>query len=256
MANVLSISPIEILHEVKLSCQIPAITRGILSRKIITHTAQEKGLEVDPTDLQQTADSLRLMNKLQSADETWTWLQKHNLSLDEFEEMVHATVISSKLAQHLFADRVESFFVEQQLDYTQVVIYETVLDDEDQALELYYSLLEGETSFPEVAHQYIQDTELRRAGGYCGKRSRLELSPEISAAVFSATPPQILKPILTASGAHLILVEEFIQPQLDDRLRMEITSSLFSEWLNQQLNQFEIELDMDLQVWLTTSDRF
>lgn len=248
MANVLSISPIEILHEVKLSCQIPAITRGILSRKIITHTAQEKGLEVDPTDLQQTADSLRLMNKLQSADETWTWLQKHNLSLDEFEEMVHATVISSKLAQHLFADRVESFFVEQQLDYTQVVIYETVLDDEDQALELYYSLLEGETSFPEVAHQYIQDTELRRAGGYRGKRSRLELRPEISAAVFSATPPQILKPILTASGAHLILVEEFIQPQLDDRLRMEITSSLFSEWLNQQLNQFEIELDIDLQV--------
>jgi len=35
--------------------------------------------------------------------------KKHNLSLDDFEEMVYATVISSKLAQYLFADKVKPF---------------------------------------------------------------------------------------------------------------------------------------------------
>jgi parvulin-like peptidyl-prolyl isomerase len=48
---------------------------------------------------------------------------------------------------------------------------------------------------------------------------RKELKPEISAAVFAAAPPQVLKPILSAKGLHLILVEEIIQPQLDDKLR-------------------------------------
>jgi len=42
-------------------------------------------------------------------------------------------------------------FVEHQLDYAQIVMYEVVLDDEDLAMELFYALQEGEISFPEVA---------------------------------------------------------------------------------------------------------
>jgi len=174
------------------------------------------------------------------------WLQKHCLSVDEFEEVAHISVLSSKLAQHLFADRVEPFFVEHQLDYAQVVMYEVVLDDEDLAMELFYAIAEGEMSFPEVAHQYIQDTELRRSGGYRGILHRKDLKPEISAAVFAATPPQILKPIVTSSGAHLILVEELIQPKLDDTVRHKILSDLFAAWLKQQLEQAEMVLSTAL----------
>jgi hypothetical protein len=47
-------------------------------------------------------------------------------------------------------------------------MYEIVLDDEDLAMELFYGIQEGEMSFYEVAHQYIQDMELRRKGGYRG----------------------------------------------------------------------------------------
>jgi parvulin-like peptidyl-prolyl isomerase len=68
-------------------------------------------------------------------------------------------------------------------------------------------------SFHEVAYQYIQDTSLRRSRGYRGIVRRKDLKPEISAAVFAAKPPQLLKPIVTSSGVHLILVEEIIQPR-------------------------------------------
>ncbi|MEH2084234.1 MAG: peptidylprolyl isomerase [Nostoc sp.] len=225
----------EIINQIKLSCQIPSVIEGVLTRKIISHTAQEVGIKVEPEELQQAADSLRLMNKLISADATWSWLEKHSLSLDKFEELVYYTVISSKLAQHLFVDKVEPFFVEHQIDYVQVVMYEVVLDDFDLAMELFYALGEGEMSFHEIAHQYIQDTELRRKGGYRGILKRANLKPEISAAVFAATPPQVIKPILTSIGAHLILVEELIEPQLDEMLRLKIISDLFYEWLKQQI---------------------
>jgi hypothetical protein len=66
------------------------------------------------------------MGKLKSADDTWAWLQKHGLSLDDFEELIYNNVISGKLAHHLFADKVEPFFVEHQLDYAGVVMYEVV----------------------------------------------------------------------------------------------------------------------------------
>ena len=212
----------------------------------IASEAQKIGIKVELEELQQAADNLRLINNLRRADETLAWLQKHCLSVDEFEEVAHISVLSSKLAQHLFADKVEPFFVEHQLDYAQVVMYEVVLDDEDLAMELFYAIAEGEMSFPEVAHQYIQDTELRRSGGYRGILHRKNLKPEISAAVFAATPPQILKPIVTSSGAHLIMVEELIQPKLDDTVRNKILSDLFSAWLKQELEQAEMVLSTGL----------
>jgi len=95
-------------------------------------------------------------------------------------------------------------------------------------------------SFPEVAHRYIQDTELRRCGGYRGKLRRTDLKPEISAVIFASTPPQLLKPIITSKGAHLILVEEIIQPELDKTLRKKILSNLFLDWLKQQVDQVEV----------------
>lgn len=240
MLQTITISHENILHQVKLSCQIPSIIDGIITRKIIPSVAEELGIKLELEELQQAADNFRLKSKLKSAEDTCAWLEKHSLSLDDFEEMVYTNVLSEKLAAHLFADKVEPFFVERQLDYAGVVMYEVVVDDKDLAMELFYELQEGEMSFSEVAHQYIQDKELRRSGGYKGIRYRKELKPEISAAVFAAKPPQILKPIVTSKGVHLIWVKELIQPQLDEKLHTQILSDLFSAWSKQQIEQVEV----------------
>jgi parvulin-like peptidyl-prolyl isomerase len=245
MSQAITISSEDILHQVKLSYKIPSLIEEIVTRKIIASAAAEAGIKVETEELQKAADSIRLMGKLKSADDTWAWLQKHSLSLDDFEELIYNNVISGKLAQHLFADKVEPFFVEHQLDYAGVVMYEVVLDDEDLTMELFYGIQEGEMSFYEVAHQYIQDTELRRKGGYRGIVRRKDLKPEISAAVFAAKPPQVLKPIVTSKGVHLILVEEIIQPQLDDKLYSNIFSDLFSKWLEQKTEQVELNVALD-----------
>lgn len=244
MSKTFSIPQEEILHQIKLSGQIPTLVEGILTRKIIANAAREQGIEVEPVELQQAADSFRVTNGLHSVEQTWLWLQKNGISLDEFEELIHASIISSKLAQHLFAEQVELFFIEHQLDYTQVVMYEIVLDDEDLALELFYAIAEGEISFSEAARQYIQDVELRRCGGYRGLLHRSNLKSEIAVAVFSAIPPQLLKPIVTSGGIHLITIEEFIQPQLDEKLRYKILWDLFSQWLKLKLQELEVKIDL------------
>lgn len=252
MTDVFTVSIDEIIHQIKLSCQIPSIVEAFVTRKIVARTAEDRGIKVEPSEIQQAADSLRLKNNLTSATATWSWLQKHSMSLDDFEEVVYTNVISSKLAEHLFADKVEPYFLEKQLDYAQAIMYEVVLDDEDLAMELFYALQEGEMSFYEVAHQYIQDPELRRSGGYRGLMRRTDLKPEISAAVFAATPPQIIKPIVTAKNTHLIFVEELIQPQLNEMPRCQIISDLFSQWIKQQVEQAEVEVNINSDNLVTT----
>lgn len=246
MSQSMMITNDDILQQVKLSCQIPEIIEQIVSRKIITEAVAEAGIKVEIEELQKAADQIRLMNQLHSADDTWAWLEKHGLSLEDYEEMVYKNLISGKLLAHLFADQVEPYFFENQLKYTGAVMYEIVLDDEDLAIELFYAIKEKEMSFYDVAHKYIQDKELSRKCGYLGTVQRKDLKPEISAAVFAAKAPQLLKPIITSKGVHLILVEEIIQPELDNVLRLQIMSDLFGGWMKQRVEEAEVVKEVAL----------
>ncbi|AFZ24501.1 parvulin-like peptidyl-prolyl isomerase [Cylindrospermum stagnale PCC 7417] len=240
MSRSMTITNEDILDQVKLSRKIPEITEQIIIHNLVMSTAEEVGIKVEIEELQKAADLFRLINKLNSTKDTWTWLEKHGFSLDDFEEMIYSNLIFEKLSQHLFADKIEPYFFEHQLDYAGVVMHEVVLDDEDLALELFYAIQEGEMNFYDVAHKYIQDIELRRRGGYLGTVRRQDLKPELSAAVFAATPPQILKPIVTSKGIHLIFVEEIIQVQLDNDLRHQIIDLLFEDWIEQQIAPVEL----------------
>ena len=246
MSQSITITAEDILKQVKLSLQIPDLIQSIVSRQIITDAATEAGITVDNEELQQAADTLRLLQKLRGVQETFAWLEKHHLSVDDLEEIAYITVISEKLMTHLFAEKVEPYFYENQLDYAGVVMYEVVLEDEDLAMELFYSIQEGEMSFYDVAHKYIEDKELRRKGGYRGILSRKDLKSEISSAVFAATPPEVLKPIVTSKGVHLILVEEIIERKLDNWLRNKIATDLFNDWVSNSLIDFQANKNIEI----------
>jgi parvulin-like peptidyl-prolyl isomerase len=223
-----------VLQQVKLSGQLGAVKDAIALRHLIQTTAVEQGIEVTPEEIQTCADEFRTANNLERTEETLAWLQQRELGVEDFETMIHLSVLQSKLAKHLFADQVDAYFAAHQLDYMAVAIYEVVLEDEDIALELFYSLKEGETTFFEIAQNYIQDTELRRRGAYRGILKRADLNVEVSSAVFASAPPQLLNPILTANGIHLIYVDEILQPELSKEIRSEIIFSLFFDWSKQE----------------------
>jgi parvulin-like peptidyl-prolyl isomerase len=246
MSKSLTISQDEILQQVKLSCQIPALVKAITERKIVSQKAEVLNIQVETVELQKAADSFRLKNNLVTAQETLAWLKRHALSLDDLEALVYHTVLLTKLADRLFAHQVEPYFAQRQLDYTQVVLYEVVLDNSDLAMELFYSLQEKEMTFAEIAQRYDRDPEMKRRGGYRGLVTRQDLKPELSAAIFAAKPPQILKPIEVGKRIHLLYVEAIIAPDLNETLRSQILSILFSNWLQQQVESERPTLDSSI----------
>ncbi|PAX55878.1 peptidylprolyl isomerase [Brunnivagina elsteri] len=255
MLHNLTISSYDIIHHLKLSCHVPDIVNAIASQKIIIDTAQKYAIAVTEEELQKEGDKLRLANKLVKAKDTWMWMEKHHLSLQNFEELVHTNVISRKLAQHLFANQVEAFFYQNQIEYTEVVTYEVVLNDRDLALELFYAVQEGEITFPDIARQYIENPEQRRTLGYQGSKHRNDFRPEIAAVVFAGTPQQILKPISTPKGVYLIWVEDIIQPTLNEEMRQKIIQDLFNTWLHQQVEINATKIQLLLAENLQSNDK-
>ncbi|MEO1428218.1 MAG: peptidylprolyl isomerase [Cyanobacteria bacterium J06633_8] len=245
MKNILSISPKEIIHHLKISCQVPNVIEEIAIKKIIDDTAKQAGIKVSEDELQQEGDRLRFTKKLVKAADTWAWLKRHHLALDEFEELAYNNILSGKVAHHVFSDAVESFFYQNQLDFMAAATYEVVLDDYDLALELFYGIQENELTFPEIAREYISNPQSRRASGYQGIKRRNDFRPEVAAAVFAAKPPEVVKPVVTNKDVYLIWVEEIIQPDLNDELREQIITDLFDDWLKQQIQQIEISTSLD-----------
>ena len=243
MLKPIKINLSDALKRLRISCKLPLVLQETVRHQIIHNTAQAEGIVVSDLELQQAADDFRVRYNLYNPATTWEWLKTNHLTGDDFEQLICESIITSKLIKHLFEQQVEPYYYEHLLDYTQAVLYEIVFDDFDRAIEQFYAIEERETTFAEIARQYIQQPNLRRQYGYLGLRSRTSLNSAISAAVFASNPPQLLKPVIVDKNAHLLLVEEIIEPQLDEPLRNKILHQLFSDWLEKNLQQYSIELE-------------
>ena len=244
MENI-SISSQKILNKLKLSYQLPQVIEEIVKQEIIEHWFTYLNLTISEQELQQNADRIRIAQKLYESKDTIAWLKKYYLTVEDFEEIIKYQLKTQKLAQHLFSEKIEPFFYDHQHEYTAAVIYEVILDDQDLAIELFYELSEDEISFAEIVHQYSKNPQLSHGDGYKGVLTRAQLKPEISAPVFAAQPPQILQPIITSEGVHLIKVEKIIKPSLTEQVRFQIMQQLFKEWLKQKLVEITLNCNLD-----------
>jgi parvulin-like peptidyl-prolyl isomerase len=225
----------DILEQLKISRKIPEIIEQILTRRIVRAEAEKLGIKVEIPELQEAADLFRANHRLISARITEKWLEINQLSLDEFETIIHLELLSNKLKQIVLTDKVEQYFYQHQLDFDRVVISEVILANKELATELYYAIREGEISFQDVAIKYIADPELKRKGGYLGQIKRKDLNSGLRSIFSVTTYPQVIKPIATAQGFHLIWLEEKIEAKLESDIYEEIQSQLFTEFLREKI---------------------
>jgi parvulin-like peptidyl-prolyl isomerase len=241
MTRTIKITKEDIINQVKLSCQLPQIINQIIDRRLVTDAISKLKITIDDEELQIAADRFREFNHLQTAQATMLWLQENSLTIEDLEQIAESSIGTEKLAQKLFSQAdIEKYFFEHKINYGNVIMYEIFLDSKDLAVEIFYAIQEGEISFHEAARKYITDPELRRRGGYSGIIPRSKCLPEISAAISTSKPPQLLKPISTAKGTYLIFVEEVVEAQLNPLTIEMIVTDLFFRWLEDLKSEVDI----------------
>jgi parvulin-like peptidyl-prolyl isomerase len=226
----------EIVKFLRQSLQYKQIWQQICYRSIVAKAAQERQVVVNPEEIQQEADQFRRQNRLESAASTMAWLTEQQITPEDWETGIHDRLLSQKLREALFGKEIEKFFTENRLNFDRVSLYRIGFADNKLAQEVFYQVEEAEISFYEAARLYDVDEQRRDRCGYEGLLYRWSLSPEIAAAVFAATAGQVIAPIPTEQGYHLLLVDRFVPAKLTNELREELLSKLFQEWLENELN--------------------
>jgi len=226
----------EIIELLRQELQLKTFTQKVLQKKVIEKAARERGLTVTPEEIQVVGDQLRREKRLEKAADTIAWLVDQMISVEDLEAGIRDRLLAQKLAQHLFSKEVEKVFVQNKLQFDQIILYQIVVANRQLAQELFYQIQEGEISFFDAAHLYDIDENRRHLCGCEGKVYRWGLKPDIAVAVFSAQPGEVIRPIETERGYHLFLVEKFLPAELTPQRYQEILHNMFNEWLSNEVN--------------------
>lgn len=240
----LQLLPPDLVRALKRSQQFAGVLEDAIALKLMEQAAQAEGIQITPEDLQVAANDWRKHHQLWSQAATLDWLTENSWTLDDLEDFCHHKILKSKLQTTLFSKKINPFYFANRDRFTEACLYEITLTDADLALELYYALAEQEITFAQVAEQYCQDLELRRAGGYRGRLSCRQLPKAIATAIFAAQPPQLLKPIPIGKQYHLIYLLEKQIPDLDAQMQQTILDLLFQEWLANQRKMATVEVNL------------
>lgn len=226
----------DVVKYLKQRLRFKAIADAVLYQQVVEDLARASGIVVTEEELQAEADRQRHDRKLYRASDTIAWLAQEWIEPDDWEAGIYAQLLIDKVAETLFGDRVEDFFIERRRDFDRVAFYQIVVPYEKLARELYYQISEEEISFYEAAHLYDLDRDRRSRCGYEGEHHRYELVPALAAVAFHQPLGIAGQPFKTDHGHHLLLVA--------DRQAAELTPDRRQELLRQLLHD---RIDRDLQ---------
>ncbi len=226
----------EIIKLLRQELQLKPFCQKVLQKKVIDKAARERGLTVTPEEIQVVGDQLRREKRLEKAADTIAWLADQMVSVEDLEAGIGDRLLTQKLAEHLFSKEVEKNFVQNKLQFDQIILYQIIVTNLQLAREIFYQIQEGEISFFDAAHLYDIDENRRHLCGCEGKVYRWGLKPDIAVAVFSAKPGEVIRPIETERGYNLFLVEKFLPAELTPERYQEILHNMFNEWLANEVN--------------------
>ncbi len=225
-----------VVKYLKQQLRFKPIADAVLYQQVVEDLARASGIVVTEEELQAEADRQRHDRKLYRAADTIAWLAQEWIEPDDWEAGIYAQLLVDKVAETLFGDRVEEFFIERRRDFDRVAFYQIIVPYEKLARELYYQISEDEISFYEAAHLYDLDRDRRSRCGYEGEHHRYELMPALAAVAFNQPLGIAGQPFKTEIGHHLLLVA--------DRQPAELTPDRRRELLRQLLHD---RIDRDLQ---------
>jgi len=151
-----------------------------------------------------------------------------------------------KIPSRLLIEELITFLLHRNT-YERAAISQILASDLTTAIKIVRLLREENTSFCALALEYSKGRQSKENGGFLGIRFLAELMPEMIQSVSEAKEGEVLKPIVTKLGYHIIKVDKWFPVQLDESLREQLLESAFQLLLQypshfNKLQKLSIEL--------------
>jgi len=197
---------------------------------LILAVCEQLGITLTDEELQAAGDAFRLEHKLLGASETLAWLGKQRIRVEDWSQGIRVSLLRQKLKEHLFGETVDSHYMTNRDDYRRVALSQILVRDLTEALKIAQALRVENASFCALALEHSRGKQSQQNAGFVGVRFLAELLPEIAKAVVEAKEGEVVGPIQTKLGYHVLRVEKWLGAELNE-VRESVLESLFQGWL-------------------------
>ncbi len=233
----------EILYYLKIDDKMDFLWDTVNSI-LISQAAEREGITASDEELQRALDTFRQDKGLHKKLEMEDWLKQKNMTLEDLETHLERSIVADKLKEKITAGKVDQFFAENRLSFDTAKISHILVEKEGIAHELFSQIAEEEVEFSVLARKYSIDSDSKDAGGYIGFVNRRAISSAMESAVFGAGDGDVVGPVKTDTGYHIIRVEKIQIGELDDNTRKAIKDELFASWLEEETRNARIDLKL------------
>ena len=241
----------------QMAQRLASESRNDLIRQILIEgEVESEQITVSDEKIDETLANARTI--LENRGGNWQeFLTKTKVSEEDFREQTRQQLrfkelFDSRVAEpsepteeqiaEFFGEQRETFRTPDSIRYRHILVRvepdadKTAWKIAEERVEELRSLAEEAINFEELARKFSDDESTKENGGLVAPAFRGQLSPALDAVLFEAEVNDILKPVRTPEGFHLIRVEEKLPPRnLElDEVREDITNYIKS--LEKQAN--------------------
>lgn len=204
---------------------------------LILAVCEHLNVTVSDEEWQAAGDTFRLEHKLSGASETLRWLAEQRISAEEWSQGIKIELLTQKLREHLFGDVVDNHYISNRDHYKRVALSQILVNDLPEALKIVRLLREEKASFCALALEHSKGKQSKESGGFMGIHFLSELMPEIVQAIAETQEGELVGPIQTRFGHHVIKIEKWFPVEFNETVRALVLELFFETWLQEAGNR-------------------
>ncbi len=219
-------------------------------------------LDIEVTDAQVAEQREEIVEQVGGQEQFDQLVESSGLTDEQLDREFRLLVLQEKVQEQLTSDLevtdedVEAFYEEnKEARYDLASARHILVETEEEAQEVLRRLEAGE-DFAELAKELSTDTGSGAQGGDLGEFTRDRMVPEFADAVFNAEPGDVVGPVETQFGFHIIEVTDRSAPSLEEvseDIRAELSQGQGQEvvetWLAEQRAEAEIDVNPRFGEW-------
>lgn len=233
------------------------ILTGLIRARLLAQGADELGVELTEEDVE--AKREQVIADVGGEEAFEQVIETNNLTEETVNSQLRDLALQDLVAEELGDDLdVEDSAVQARYEETYgTASARHILVETEEEAQAVIARLEAGEDFAEVAQEVSTDPSAAQNSGDLGEFTRGQMVPEFTEAVFGAEEGEIVGPVQTDFGFHVIEVLELDEgPPLDeveDEIRDELLQGdrdeVVQEWLNELTQEAEITVNPRFGEW-------
>lgn len=224
----------EIIAYLRHSYKFAEIAAATERESLILAHCDRLDIKITDEEWQAAGNVFRTKHKLLEIAKTQAWFSKQRITLEEWSQGIKIALLTKKLKEHLFGNAIDQQYLANRSNYRRVALSQIFILELAQATQIAEALREEKASFCALALEHSKGKHSQENGGFMGIRFLTELMPDIAEAIAEAKENEVIGPIHTKLGYHILRVEKWFPTHLSELVREQILESLFQGWLKEE----------------------